>query len=90
MSVLLKVEDLKISFNVNGKKIRAVESSNFEVQTGETFSIVGESGSGKSSILKLLLKFYTHNEGKIKIDDFDISKIDLYSTAVNMEKQPQK
>ena len=60
MSVLLKVEDLKISFNVNGKKIRAVESSNFEVQTGETFSIVGESGSGKSvtalSIMQLLTK----------------------------------
>ena len=60
MSVLLKVEDLKISFNVNGKKIKAVEGSNFEVQTGETFSIVGESGSGKSvtalSIMQLLTK----------------------------------
>ena len=60
MSVLLRVEDLKISFNVNGKKIKAVEGSNFEVQKGETFSIVGESGSGKSvtalSIMQLLTK----------------------------------
>tara|TARA_B100000989_G_scaffold298429_1_gene287737 strand:+ start:104 stop:1693 length:1590 start_codon:yes stop_codon:yes gene_type:complete len=60
VSVLLKVEDLKISFNVNGKTIKAVESSNFEIKKGETFSIVGESGSGKSvtalSIMQLLTK----------------------------------
>ena len=77
MSVLLKVEDLKISFNVNGKKIRAVESSNFEVQTGETFSIVGESGSGKSvtalSIMQLLTKSNSSEiSGKIFFKDKNI------------------
>ena len=41
--------------------------------------MVGESGSGKSTILKLLMKFYSHHEGKIKIDNSDISKVDLYS-----------
>ena len=77
MSVLLRVEDLKISFNVNGKKIKAVESSNFEVQTGETFSIVGESGSGKSvtalSIMQLLTKNNSSEiSGKIFFKDKNI------------------
>ena len=25
------------------------------------------------------MRFYNQNEGKIKIDDFDVSKVDLYS-----------
>ena len=77
MSVLLKVEDLKISFNVNGKKVKAVESSNFEVKKGETFSIVGESGSGKSvtalSIMQLLTKNNSSEiSGKIFFKDKNI------------------
>ena len=77
MSVLLKVEDLKISFIVNGKKVKAVESSNFEVQKGETFSIVGESGSGKSvtalSIMQLLTKNNSSEiSGKIVFKDKNI------------------
>ncbi len=77
MSALLRVEDLKISFNVNGKKVKAVESSSFEIQRGETFSIVGESGSGKSvtalSIMQLLTKSNSSEiSGKIFFRDKNI------------------
>ena len=77
MTVLLKVEGLKICFKVNGKKIKAVESSSFEVQRGETFSIVGESGSGKSvtalSIMQLLTKNNSSEiSGKIFFKDKNI------------------
>ncbi len=77
MSILLKVEDLKICFKVNGKKVKAVESSSFEVQKGETFSIVGESGSGKSvtalSIMQLLTKNNSSEiSGKIFFKDKNI------------------
>ena len=48
MNSLLKIEDLNVTFNVDGKKISAVKNTNLVIYEGESFSIVGESGSGKS------------------------------------------
>ena len=45
---LLSVKDLKISFNVEGRRISAVEGVSFDVKRGEIVGLVGESGSGKS------------------------------------------
>ena len=70
MSVLLKIKNLSITFDVNGKKIKAVQNTNLEIHKGESFSIVGESGSGKSvtalAIMQLLSKNKKTNiSGKI-------------------------
>jgi microcin C transport system ATP-binding protein len=58
MSALLSVEDLRISFHVDGRTIEAVRGISFEIDKGRTLALVGESGSGKSvtaaSILRLL------------------------------------
>lgn len=70
-------EGVNFSFKKNNQL--QLKNINFEVNPGSFVGIVGESGSGKSTILKLLMKFYLNNEGKIKIDNFDISKVDLYS-----------
>ena len=58
MYPLLQVDQLQVSFNQEGKKSIAVNSSSFIIERGKLTAIVGESGSGKSvtalSILKLL------------------------------------
>ena len=41
--------------------------------------IVGQSGSGKSTIMKLLPRLYNLEDGVIRIDDYDIQKVDLDS-----------
>ena len=71
---MLKVENLKVSFNVGDKVIHAVKGVSFEVNKGEIVCLVGESGSGKSvscySILKLLPKNATVS-GKISFNEID-------------------
>jgi len=45
---LLEVEDLKVTFPVRGRELRAVGGVSYSVCAGQTLAIVGESGSGKT------------------------------------------
>jgi ATP-binding cassette, subfamily B, multidrug efflux pump len=48
----------------------------FEARQGETIALVGHTGSGKSSIMNLLLGFYSPTEGQITIDGWDITAME--------------
>ena len=56
--VVLRVEDLEVTFFTEEGPVRAVRGISFELRRGSILAIVGESGSGKSvtafSILKLI------------------------------------
>jgi len=55
MTDLLRVQDLKVSFNVDGGQIEAVRGVSFRVPQGGTVALVGESGSGKSVISQAIM-----------------------------------
>lgn len=54
-----------------------LKNINLNIRKSEKVYITGESGTGKSSLMKLLLKYFSINEGNILIDDIDIKDIDL-------------
>lgn len=47
-----------------------------DVKKGEMIAIVGPTGAGKTTMVKLLMRFYDLNGGKISIDGKDISLLD--------------
>ena len=73
MNDLLQIEDLAISFNVDGGTIDAVRGVSFRVPQGGTVALVGESGSGKSvisqAIMGILPKAAEIKRGKILFND---------------------
>ncbi len=71
------IKFINIKFSYTGTDSFALENINFEVPRGTTCAIVGRSGSGKSTLMNLLPRFYDIREGKIEIDDKDISKATL-------------
>ncbi|MDI9520781.1 MAG: ABC transporter ATP-binding protein [Bacillota bacterium] len=45
------------------------------VLPGQTCAIVGETGSGKTTLVKLLMRFYEPQSGRITLDNIDISTL---------------
>ncbi|MEH2210969.1 peptidase domain-containing ABC transporter [Nostoc sp.] len=73
----VRFENLSFSFAEHGPL--QLCNINLDFPAGSFVGIVGQSGSGKSTLLKLLPRLYEPKSGKILIDDYDISKVELYS-----------
>ncbi len=63
-----------VTFSYSGKGNNLANLS-FSLEKGQTLGILGATGSGKSTILRLLLRLYDVNDGKILIDGRDIRTI---------------
>lgn len=69
------IEFNNVSFSYN-KDVNAISNINFKLKRGETLGIIGATGSGKTTIIKLLMKFYEVDEGKIRINGYGINGVD--------------
>ncbi|WP_157259992.1 peptidase domain-containing ABC transporter [Chamaesiphon minutus] len=66
-----------------------LDNVNLEFAAGKFIGIVGQSGSGKSTLMKLLPRLYPLESGRILVDDYDISKVELYSLRQQIGIVPQ-
>jgi ATP-binding cassette subfamily B protein len=55
-----------------------LENLCLQIPAGQTIAIVGSTGSGKSTLVKLLLRLYEIESGRITLDGIDIQAIFLY------------
>lgn len=65
------VETDNVNFGYT-KNQTIVNDFNLEVSPGQKVAIVGPTGAGKSTIVKLLMRFYDVDKGKILLDGKDI------------------
>ena len=64
-------DDIYFSYD----KEDVIKGLSFKVNKGSSVAFVGQTGSGKSTLINLLLNFYSPRKGKILIGDTDISKV---------------
>ena len=55
-----------------------------EIEKGSTTAIVGSTGSGKSTLIKLLLRLYDVESGKIIFDEENIQDLNIHSLRKNI------
>ncbi|MBU5424874.1 ABC transporter ATP-binding protein/permease [Tissierella pigra] len=67
-----KVTFENVKFGYNEDKI-VINDFSQNIKPGQKVAIVGPTGAGKTTIVKLLMRFYDLNEGKILIDGNDIN-----------------
>jgi ABC-type multidrug transport system fused ATPase/permease subunit len=72
----LSVELRNVSFSYPDRlDVRVLDNISLELLPGKTTALVGPSGSGKSSIVQLLLCFYSPDLGDITIDGCSLSSL---------------
>lgn len=72
----------------NGTK--ALHDINMKIESGKITALVGLSGAGKSTVLNLLVKFYSPDCGSIKLDGVDLRDYDTKFLRDNIGMVLQK
>jgi ATP-binding cassette subfamily B multidrug efflux pump len=67
------IEFKHVRFGYNPDKI-IIKDFNAKVKSGQKIAIVGPTGAGKTTMIKLLMRFYTVREGEILIDGHNINE----------------
>ncbi|GAB4415328.1 MAG: ABC transporter ATP-binding protein [Anaerolineae bacterium] len=67
-------EDVSFTYG-NGQEV--LHDLSLHIPAGDTVAIVGATGAGKSTVIKLLLRFYDVQQGRITLDGRDIRSINL-------------
>lgn len=61
-----------------------VEDLNFTIGSEETLALAGPTGAGKSTVVKLLLRFYDIDKGRIRVDNQNIQDANLKSLRTSI------
>jgi len=69
-----RVSFQNVRFGYSPEKI-ILNDFSAEIEPGQTVAIVGPTGAGKTTVVKLLMRFYELNGGKILIDGIDSTDI---------------
>lgn len=71
------IEFDRVTFAYAGGRERVLTDFSLAIEPGETVAIVGHTGAGKSSLVKLLMRFYEFQGGRLLIDGRDIRTLNL-------------
>ncbi|MCC7356954.1 ABC transporter ATP-binding protein [Candidatus Uhrbacteria bacterium] len=76
-----------VSFSYNNRMV--ISDFNLHIASGEKVAFIGPSGAGKSTIVKLILRYYDINKGKLLIDGQEIAKVTQASLREQIALVPQ-
>ena len=79
---ILKCENVRKVYGARNNQVVALDHINLSVQKGEFVAIVGASGSGKSTLLHILGSVDKPTDGKVLIEETDISTMNRTQAAI--------
>jgi ATP-binding cassette subfamily B protein len=72
----IRIENLQF-FYASAGETPTLHNISLTIPAGQTVAFVGSTGSGKSTLVKLLLRFYTPQQGRILLDGQAIDSLNL-------------
>lgn len=79
---ILRCEGIRKVYGTGDSQVVALDHIDLSVEKGEFVAIVGASGSGKSTLLHILGSVDKPTEGKVVIEETDISKMNRTQAAI--------
>ena len=70
----INIENVNKSFNRDNNELKVLDNINLPIEEGEFVCLLGQSGCGKSTILNMLAAFDKPTEGKITIENIEVTK----------------
>ncbi len=72
------------------KPPEALRGVTLDISAGETVALVGETGAGKSTVMKLLIRFYDPDSGRLAVDGRDLRTMSLRGLRRHLGYVPQE
>lgn len=79
---ILRCENIRKTYGHGENKVAALGGINLSVEKGEFVAIVGASGSGKSTLLHIIGGVDAPTEGKVVVENTDISTMNKTQAAI--------
>lgn len=78
---IVRVINVTKSFRMGNLEVEALKGVDLEINSSEYVSIMGPSGSGKSTLFNMIGGLDKPTNGKVFIDEVDISQLDAFELA---------
>ncbi|UZT06100.1 ABC transporter ATP-binding protein [Clostridium sp. LQ25] len=69
----IKFKDVEFSYT--GRQEKILDDISININKGDKIALIGESGIGKSTFIKLIMRFWDVNSGRIDIDGINLKDI---------------
>lgn len=83
-----EIEFSHVSFSYQSRQV--MDDFSLTIKAGQKVAFIGSSGAGKTTIVKLLMRFYDPQQGKILIDGQSIAKVTQDSLHEHVSLVPQE
>ena len=78
------VEFEDVHFTYPGTSTKVLSGISFKVSAGEFLGVMGHTGAGKTTILKLLMRYYEPQMGRVLVNGIDVQDLTLDSVRAAM------
>ncbi|WP_080237552.1 ABC transporter ATP-binding protein [Spirosoma rigui] len=85
----VRFDDVRFSYP-SRPDVAVLKGITLNVAAGRKIALVGQSGAGKSTIVQLLMRYYTLGGGKITVDDRDLASFNVTELRKNIAVVPQE
>ena len=74
-----KIEYKNVEFSYDDREKEIFKNANISISKGDKVALIGESGIGKSTFIKLIMRFWDVNSGRIELDGENIKTVSTKS-----------
>lgn len=78
------VEFENVHFTYPGTSTKVLAGISFKVEAGQFLGVMGHTGAGKTTILKLLMRYYEPQDGRVLVNGVDVQDLTLDSVRAAM------